>query len=338
MRYLLLIVIAIIFVSLCTEIPYISDFFPIEQALGSLEVKTDSEIYIRVEAIPKEVRSGRDVKITIELRNKANYNLKNVRLLAYDTCVFDPKGEYEKTISELRPNVTDLTRWEWTTKEVTLPTDCPIKFRVEYDGQFSLFQDVVVLTEAEYEVRQQAGTLHNIPIQTSSSPRPLKISVSFTEDQPFLEDTGVDMRIDYAYTGNAFMDVDDIIINVSKNLQSSKCEDYDISGNSLLLKEPLKFINKRASPSICTFAARASTSMDIRTLSLTATYKYILDNSILIKVKRGITTIPSPETCTEAGGLQCLDEEKCPQVPGMECIGTYDCEEMLRECCCGYVE
>lgn len=289
MRYLLLIVIAIIFVSLCTEIPYISELFPIEQALGSLEVKTDSEIYIRVEAIPKEVRSGRDVKITIELRNKANYNLKNVRLLAYDTCVFDTKGDDAKTIDELRPNVTDLTRWEWTAKEVTLPTDCPIKFRVNYTGEFSLFQDVVVLTESEYEMRQQAGILHNIPIQTSSSPRPLKISVSFTEDQPFLEGIDVDMHVNYAYTGNAFMNVDDVKMTFPENLQSPSdpldCKDYDISGNPLLLKEPLKFINKRASPSICTFTTKASQPMDIKTLSLTATYKYILDNSLLIKVK-----------------------------------------------------
>ena len=91
MRYLLLIVIAVIFVSLCTEIPYISDLFPIEEALGSLEIKTDSEMYMRVEAIPKEVRSERNVKITVELRNKANYNLKNVKLQAYDPCVFDTR-------------------------------------------------------------------------------------------------------------------------------------------------------------------------------------------------------------------------------------------------------
>jgi hypothetical protein len=289
MRYLLLIVIAIIFVSLCTEIPYISELFPIEQALGSLEVKIDSEIYIRVESIPKEVRKGRNVKITVELRNNANYNLENVRLQAYDQCIFT--GDNEITIDELRPNVTNLTSWEWTAGVVTLPTDCSIKFRVEYDGDFSLFQDVIVLTDSEYEMRQQAGTLHNIPIQTSSSSRPLKISVSFTEEQPLLDGTDVSMRINYAYTGNAFMDVEngDVKITFPENLQppeeQSECKDYDISGNPLLLKEPLKFINKRASPSICTFTAKASQPMDIKTLSLTATYKYILDNSLLIKVK-----------------------------------------------------
>lgn len=291
MRYLLLIIIAIIFVSLCTEIPYISELFPVEQALGSLEVKTDSEIYIRIDAIPKEVKKGRDVKITIELRNKANYNLENVRLQAYDTCVFDTKGEDEIIIDELRPNVTNLTSWEWTSGDVTLPTDCVIKFRVEYDGDFSLFQDIIVLTESEYEMRQQAGTLYNIPVQTSSSDRPLKISVSFSEEQPLLDGTGVGIYINYAYTGNAFMDVKegDIIINVSDNLQPPSdpldCKDYNINGNILSLKEPLKFINKRASPSICTFTTKASQPMDIKILSLTTTYKYILDNSLLIKVK-----------------------------------------------------
>lgn len=286
MRYLLLIVIAIIFVSLCTEIPFISDLFPIEQALGSFEVKTDSEIYIRVDAIPKEVRSGRNVKITIELMNKANYNLEDVKLQAYDTCVFNTNGEDFKTITELRPNMTNLTSWEWTAGVVTLPTDCVIKFRVEYEGDFSLFQDVIVLTESEYEMRQQAGTLHNIPIQTSSSFRPLKISVSFSEDQPFLDGTDVGMQINYAYTGNAFMDVNEggIVINVPENLQTLSCEDYD-GVSTLTLKEPLEFINKRSSPSICTFTTKASQPMDMKTLSLTATYKYIIDNSLLIKVK-----------------------------------------------------
>jgi len=295
MRYLLLIVIAIIFVSLCTEIPYISEYipqlFPIEQALGSLEVKTDSEIYFKVESIPKEVKSGRNVKIIVELRNKANYTLKNVKLQAYDQCIFT--GDNEITIEELKPSATNLTSWEWEAGVVTLPTDCSIKFRVNYTGDFSLFQDVIVLTESEYEMRQQAGTLHNIPIQTSSSSRPLKISVSFTEEQPLLDGTDVSMRINYEYTGNAFMDVDrgNIKINISENLQPPKeqsdCKDYDITTSPLLLKEPLKFINKRASPSTCTFTAETPPSqpMNIKTLSLTATYKYILDNSLLIKVK-----------------------------------------------------
>jgi len=288
MRYLLLlIVIAIIFVSLCTEIPFISDLFPIEQALGSFEVKTDSEIYIRVESVPKEVRSGRNVTIFVELRNKAGYDLENIRVQAYDQCLFT--GPNEKTISELRSNATDLTSWRWTAGDVALPTDCVVKFRVSYDGDFSLSQDIAVLTESEYTLREQAGTLHTIPIQSSSTSRPLKISVSFSEDQPLIEGTGIDLHINYAYTGNAFMEVeeDDMIINVPENLLASDatCEDYDYEENTLSLNESLKFINKRSSPSTCSFTTTTSQPMDIRTLSLTANYKYILDNSLLIKVK-----------------------------------------------------
>jgi hypothetical protein len=95
------------------------------------------------------------------------------------------------------------------------------------------------------------------------------------------------MQINYAYTGSGFINVTDITINVPENLQasSSSCKDYTYNSGTLTLHKLLKFINKKASPSICTFTTKASEPIDIKSLVLTADYKYTIDSSITIRVK-----------------------------------------------------
>jgi cold shock CspA family protein len=82
MRYLL--ILAIAFVSMCAglpEIPFFNTGDGTVQKAGFVIMDAESpDLFISAEAIPTEVRAGRNVNVYFELRNKNNYDLKNVKL------------------------------------------------------------------------------------------------------------------------------------------------------------------------------------------------------------------------------------------------------------------
>jgi len=283
MRYLLLL--AIVFVSLCAELPIQIPFLtPVQESSLALEVTTDPDIYLKVETLPKEVKEGRNISIFFEIRNEGESDLENINLYAYDQCIFS--GENKTTVNKLKQNRTTTWSWKWRAGNIELSTDCNIKFRTDYESNFSLFQDIAVLTESEYYIKEQEETLESIPISSSSSSSPLSISVSFLEKQPFLDGDEITMTIGYSYIGDGIMNVSDITISIPSNLEFVSCNDYSKIDNSLKLTRKLNFINKRASSSNCKFTTKASQPMDIKSLSLTTSYKYVLDNSISVRVKK----------------------------------------------------
>jgi len=300
MKYLLLM--AIVLISLCTDIPNFPDipFFnnPIQPGTSGIEI-SNGDIYVNVNALPSEISGGGDVVLYFQITNKANYDLEDVSLILYDTCVFE--GDQPEPIGDLRSNRTITRSSTLTSQPVTLSRDCNIKFALSYKGKFTFYQDVVVLTQSEYNIRLLDGTLHNIPIKTSSSSSPLQISLTFSEEQPLLENTNVNAQINYAYTGNGFIDVG--AGGVKINLPSpSNLEVLEVSGkyctgdynSSLSLVNKLKFINKRASPTTCTFEAKASQIIDIKLLTITADYTYTIDGSVPVRVKGSSNINPQP--------------------------------------------
>jgi hypothetical protein len=332
MRYLLLLV--IVLVSLCAGLPEIPFINPgnatkIQQA-GMITIDTESpDIFISAEIVPSEIKSGRDATIFFELRNKNTFDLKNISLEVYDSCVFS--GEFKKEIDELKSNRSARWSWKWSSEKVDLDRGCNIKFRTTYDADYSIFQDVAVLTSSEYQAREVAGILPAIPIQSSSTVSPFKISLSFSESQPFVENENYRMYMDYFNQGAGVIDFKALTIAFPDNLKNFTCNDYrrltesevcslaydtkpgdlrwnsycdsnnddiinliDITSWSILdelsnilnITRKLNFINNRASGSTCNFTTVASQEMDIKSLTITASYKYILDNSISIRVKR----------------------------------------------------
>jgi len=298
MRYFLLI--AIVAVSLCVEIP----FLPFSQVAsnvltpGTLEISNE-EIYVTAKALPTEVSGGNNVTLVFQVTNKAGYDLEGVGLDLYDPCVFNNGDWYvwRPGGGTLKSNRTVSNSTTLKADPVTLDRDCELKFRVGYKGKFSLFQDIAVLTTSEYNTRLMQGTLNSLPISSSFSSSPLKISLTFTEEQPFLDGTSTDVQINYVYTGSGFINVTrgGVEIKVPENLINPSCKDYDYNSGTqtLSLNKELKFVSKRSTPSICTFTAKASQPLDIKSLILTANYNYKIDGSIPITVRGTSTSQPS---------------------------------------------
>jgi hypothetical protein len=314
MRYLL--ILAVVLVSLCTglpEIPFINSGNTSIQQAGLLIIDAESpDAFVRVDYQP-EVITGRPENILFDIENKNNFNLENVDLTIYDPCVFT--GDTTKNIGEIKANRSATFSLKLTAGNTDLDKDCNVKFKLSYNTSYSLFQDIAVLSQSEYEQREAAGTLNDIPIQSSSPSSPFKISLTLLGEQPFINGEKYYMSINYANIGSGFIEVKkyDIGIATPTNIKDFTCSDDYISTSSasasassggfsggasgrpigvvgqlpnFILNKDLIFISNRAPTSTCTFTASTSQPMDIKSLTITASYKYVLYNSILIKVKR----------------------------------------------------
>jgi hypothetical protein len=305
MKYLL--VLAILLTSLCVGLPLDLPEIPglpfdtdsTTEQPGFFEIDQGSpDLYLRVQTIPLEVKSDRNLTMILEMRNKNDFDLTDVTVEIYDLCIFD-EGTYSYSPEEgtLSPNETKLWRWELTAGETQLEKNCEIKIKASYNSVYHLSQDLVVLSEGEYRIRELEGTLDDVPIQRISSSNPFYISLTFPEEQPFREDTSsYSMYLDYYKTGIGFIEVNDGNITIEKpdNLRYMSCEDYD----GLVLNKNLRFIKNKALRTTCELETKfADGPMDIKAMEITANYKYTIDSSVSVKVRPSTAEdMPKPST------------------------------------------
>jgi len=286
MRYLL--ILPIVLISLCANLPIQLPTFPqpqIQQA-GVFTIDVGSpDVFINIQAVPPEVKSGRYVQMIFELRNKHSYDLENVVLTVYDHPCFT-EGNFTSDEYTIKANRSVSWTWKWKA-ETDLTKQCLIRFRTKYDGEYFFSQDIAVLPESEYQLRSTQGTLKDVPIQSFSSDSPLSVSLIFSEEQPFLENQkGYYMYINYYNKGEGFFDTINLNITTPSNIGNLNCADYvSIGADVLSLNKKLTFIRNKATPTTCSFDTLSATAMNIKSLSITASYKYVLDNSISITVK-----------------------------------------------------
>ncbi|NIM46676.1 MAG: hypothetical protein GTN40_00760 [Candidatus Aenigmarchaeota archaeon] len=308
MKYLLLLL-PIVLISLCSILP---PFPSLPQPETFLIDPGSPDLYIKAETTSSEIRGGREVQVFFELRNKQLYDLNNVNLIVYDYPCFDvATNKFLKddcgtdASGTLKANQTCMWHWRWKSEESEIDRRCIIKFFVAYSATSSVFQDIVVLSESEYVVREVEGTLQDIPIQSTFAKGPLNVYLTFSESQPFIADlSGYDMYINYNNRGDGFFDNLDIKFTAPNNIIISSCPNYTSSGGTFTLNKDLKFIKGRAVPTICEFSTAPQTIMSIKSLNMDIGYKYTLYNHIPITVKGEKPTTPTPF----GGGGGCLIE------------------------------
>lgn len=359
-------------VSLCTIPNFLQEEGEILQSGVSIIDLESPDIFLKVEAIPEDIKSGSKTTVFFEMRNKHDFDLEDVQVQAFDTCVFS--GESSETIGTLRASGIKTWTWSWTADQTQLDKDCVIKFKTEYKARNSIFQNIIVLSESEYQQRHLAGTLNNIPVDSSFPQSPFQINLRFSDPQPFIDDEKYYMYIDYNNVGGGYIDVNQGSIGIdfprntggvscsgysggspittttqfptewgccqwgrvtalgqeyyceyrateesckyairwsnswgqwypnevccpgfeNRCLPSNQCDDIlpeptqepeeGVEANLLLEKE-MNFINKKGSPTTCTFTALSSQPLSIESLRIQAQYTYTLENSINIKVK-----------------------------------------------------
>ena len=318
MRYVLLAVLGIVLISMCAgfNIPFINSGNVSEAGFITVD-SGNPKTLITAEAIPTEVKSGRNVTLKFEINNENPYSLKNVKLNVYDTCVFTGDTNIP-AITEIKANRTDSISLKLKSDYSDLDKTCNIKFRISYEASQVVSQDIAVLSASEYDNREASGTLGSVPIQSSSQDGPLSVGIRFSDSQPFYEKEKYYMYIDYRNTGQGLLNVSSggIKINKPGNVKDFSCDDYD-SGMSL--KDALSFISGRAPESACSFAAVASQPLSIESLSLEANYKYTVDSSISVTVKKATGTAEETTEQTNGGTLPTCQSGNCNAATGVDC-------------------
>ena len=306
-KLLPLLIILIVLISLCSELPIQLPQLPSlpTQTNGAATIDSGSpDIFVNVETPTSEIRSGRSLQLFFEIRNKQLYNLRNVDFEVYDYPCFNDDRNIGKfhvcptcpincTGGTLKSNQSCMWSWRWTADPSDIDRTCSIKFKVSYEATNSIFQDIAVLSQAEYNQREASGTLGSIPIQFTSAKGPLSVYLTFSEPQPFIANQeGYNMYINYNNVGDGlFVDeASDIEVHLTPpdNMIGLDCRNYSPvpDTNIIRLSKPLKFIKGRSVPTICDFSTPQISTLSIRSLNIEIiNYKYTLYDSFPITAR-----------------------------------------------------
>ncbi len=279
MKKMLLALIAIVLVSGCLNLGGTKSVF------GFAEVTNNPDIYLKIESVSQEIKSGRFAQLEFIIENKGDGPLEGVNITAYDQCIFT--GDSRKEIGELRANRSSMWNWKWEAGSTDFDRDCTIKFRTEYETDTYASRTYNVLDETEYYAREEEGTLGEISGTSSSSTSSLRMDISFSDPEPFMENEEIYVYINYNDDGwGIIKDIQpgSIVINVSSNLIDGECVGYAADHDGFILKDELRFVDGKAPSTACKFKTFAEQPIEVGEIRITAKYKYQFDNSLLLKV------------------------------------------------------
>jgi len=293
-KILFLTVFLILLTSLCTDFPVIeipglpSDNIQ-QTGITNVVSSENSDLSLSVDTSSSNVKSGRTIQMLFEIKNKQTYELKNVAIEIYDNPCFkneENKYKFSKDLGTIKADQSKMWSSKLTADKVDFQKKCPIKFKTSYEANYSFYQDIAVLPSTEYYQKEADGTLRSIPLASSSTSSPFKIEITFGEPQPFLagQTEPYYMYINYYNNGQGMFEDLSTKISPSGNINLNCAPVYDSSFNLNKTSHPITFIRNRATPTTCSFTTKTVPTMDIKSLSLTASYKYVLDNSISITV------------------------------------------------------
>ena len=275
----LLSIAVVIFVAGCINSGEVS-----RSQFGSVQISDNQDLFVEVQA-SEEVRQGRNITTVFTVSNKRETPVDSVSFRVYDMCGF--VGDSQKEFS-LRSMETVTWNWKWLAPFIDFTTDCNVKFRVEYFGKNTMTHDVVVLDATEFYNREQQGTLNEIDIDSQQTAAPVSLGVTFSQSQPLLDGEKGFVFINYQNSGSGIateLSPGSVIISAPASLDGFNCAAYNLQDGKHVLRQPLRFLNDNAPQSTCEYTAKSSQPVDSASLTITATYKYTLDDSFIVKIK-----------------------------------------------------
>jgi len=274
------IILLVFFLSGCTE------FLGVYRAqfVTQQEFSTN-DIYYKVDIYPSEVYPGEELKI--RFRIIAKKDLENVKIKIIDPCLFNT-AYLEKSLGSLRKGMKKTATFRLKAEEVYMPTNCRIKFGIEYDSSIKFIQDVVVLSSTEYRQREESGTLSEIEISSVREPSSVEAELTFSEAQPFKENRKIQIFIQYKNIGDGIVkELSNVKITFPSNLEIESCSGYKKVNGYWKLSESLKFYNGETQKAVCKATTKANTPVDIGKILIEGKYKYEFEDYITVKILRG---------------------------------------------------
>jgi hypothetical protein len=281
----ILAILSVLSLSMCTGMPDMDFFGGNVSEAGFTTIESGSQnLFMAVEVVPSQVKSGRSVTLRFSIQNNNPYDIEDVSISVYDMCVFT--GESSKDLGDIKANRSAEETIKLESSEIDLDRQCDIKFMISYNAQQVFTQDFAVLSASEYEQMELAGTIGTIPVSSFSQSGPLTVTMRLSDEQPLVDGEEYYLYIDYYSSGEGVIEVGsgDIAIHKPSSISDFECDDYYSS--SLKISKSLSFVSGRAQNSVCSFTAESSSPMTIGTMTVTADYSYKVYGSVPILVER----------------------------------------------------
>lgn len=235
--------------------------------------------------VPEFARSNSD--FNWQLVVQPSIDIKDFRTEIYDTGLFKAAEGQDIKADTIHANTTKIFPLSYKMGDAGLAEKTDIKMRSFYRSNVTISTTVAVLSEVEYFQRKAQGRLSEIPVYTWMSTNPLQLTISWSDTMPLLDAQAVQMYVDYQNTGSGYVEKlmpGEVTFVVPTNIEFVSCDDYNVTGNKLVLKRDLDFLQKRAKRSTCTFKAKASGTIDSQSLSGMALYSYEIDSKVTVPI------------------------------------------------------
>ena len=228
----------------------ILNIIPSDTAIQSSVSITDlgsPDVFLKIQSIPEQVRSGRDLLLSFEVRNKNDVEIDDLTIDGFDNCFLKSDSGSEEPSFDLKPNATKTFMWTWKAKEVDMDRECTIRFMNTYTAKNVFYQDIIVLSESEYIQRELDGTTGQINIQSSQQKTSVQMSLSFSDSQPFMDDAEYYMYLDIIDTGVGMAEIKELKLIFPDNVKkdSISCNGFTKDEYEMTLTKKLYFTNKR---------------------------------------------------------------------------------------------
>ncbi len=261
----------------------------IDVPLLTASATEDVNIYAQV---PEFARQNREFNWHIVVQ--PSIDIKNFAVDIYDACKFEDKSNAEeksalKNPQEIKANHTKIYTLTYSLGMIDFEGECEVRFKTSHKATATASTTVIALSDTEWQQRKARGTLSALPINTYVSSNPLKVEISWSEDPRFLDQSTIQMYVEYRNAGSGSikkLESKAVNITLPKNLELAdpNCDDYsyDVDKRELILVRSLDFIAKKAKRSTCTFKTKAAGDIDSQSIVATADYVYETDNSVKI--------------------------------------------------------
>ncbi|MBI4017635.1 MAG: hypothetical protein HY366_01670 [Candidatus Aenigmarchaeota archaeon] len=258
------------------------------------KVSLVEELRITGSAAPNELLEHKKTTLSFELTNAGNTTLQNAALNLTDTCVLDPlnaedvytelgsirQGEIKGLDIDLQAQGTNLTQ------------DCTVRYAASYESAATLISDVVVVSEDELTRLNKQGASPDLRIFETATAGPVEISFRVSKPQPIPVDTTFLVYIQLADkgAGNAEpIEVGALTMSYPSTveLDAAGCDDLSATPDGLLANgRDVKFFNHESKTITCKFrTVSGGVVNEVGQFRADVAYKYILRNSIAVKVK-----------------------------------------------------
>jgi hypothetical protein len=182
------------------------------------------------------VFAGSETYVYLDVNNNDVKSIKNVNMDIFETGPFTKINECKKEVTEIKPDSFSSLKCELKAPSniPTSPFTTTVSARVQFEAKLSAAQLIEMITEDEYNMRENTGKLVKMPKTYSYKDNNIELQIDFSDELPIVvRDKKVYMYLTIRNIGGGFV---------------SDLEENDITTEEIEPKNVVNCVKQRLSP------------------------------------------------------------------------------------------